>query len=317
MRVRAKPIIPGTRYLVTRRCLERSYFLNPDEKNHERLNNFIGYALGVCLERYGIDLHAFVAMSTHLHDNLTDVRGELPAFKTTFHAWLGRGINALRGRSGNFWSGDQSVDVRPGDPRLDDDGNDVPRTALDDLVYTLTNPVKDGATRNGGRWPGFTTYGWKFGETRTFKRPDWFFDPENPNLPDQVDITLTRPKDVLPELDDEQFYDELMRQIRVRETEIQAHMREGNRRFKGERKILKQHWNRHATTPEARFKVAKRVRDRDPKRVRAALARDKAWRLLYADARRRMLAGETDVEFPFGTWRMARFAGVKVANAPP
>ena len=316
-RVRAQPVIPGTRYLITRRCVERRCFLTPDSENAERLNNFIGYCLGVCLDRYSIDLHAAVYESNHGHLNTTDVLGELGAFKTTLHAWMGRGINALRGRGDKFWSADEPVDVRSGDPLYDDEGNELEQGDLGDLVYTLTNPVKDGLTRNGGRWPGFTTYGWRFGETRTFKKPDWFFDPKNRELPDEVSITLKRPKDVLPELTDDELSDLLMQKVRSREAEYRDERRKQGKRFMGESKIRKQHWNKIPSSYEERFKMAKRVYSRNPKRRRKMLERDRAWRAEYADARRRFYAGETHVQFPYGTYWMRRFAGVNVANAPP
>ena len=63
--------------------------------------------------------------------------------------------------------------------------------------------------------------------------------------------------------------------------------------------------------------MARRVRDPSPRRRNAALARYRLWRAQYADARRRRQSGETDVGFPYGTYWMARFAGAKVANAPP
>lgn len=292
-------------------------FMTPDVESAERLNNFVGYCLGVCLERYGVALHAACVESNHYHANFTDRRGELPAFKATFHGWLARGINALRGRCDRFWSGDEPVDVRPGDPLHDDDGGEVPRTALDDLVYVLTNPVKDGLVRNGGRWLGFTTYAWRFGETRTFKRPDWFFDPHNPDLPDEVSITLERPQDVRPDLDDDELYELLMREVRTREAGYQSKMRSHNRRFMGETKLRKQHWNRAPRSYEERFVVARRVRDPHPLRRRTALVRDRRWRLQYADARARRLRGEEDVVFPHGTYRLRHLAGVRVAQAPP
>lgn len=316
-RVRAHPIIPGTRYLTTRRCVERRLFLTPDSENAERINNFIGYCLGVCLDLYSIDLHAAVYESNHEHLNITDVLGEVGAFKTTLHAWIARGINALRGRSDRFWSADEPVYVRSGDPLYDDEGEEIERTQLDDLIYTLTNPVKDGLTRNGGRWPGFTTYGWHFGETRTFKKPDWFFDPKNPDLPDEVSITLKRPKDVLRDLSDEEFWELLMQKVRTREAEYCDERRKKNKRFMGESKIRKQHWNKIPRSYEERFNTTRRVRDANPKRRRKALERDRAWRVKYADARRGLLAGEIHVQFPYGTYWMRRFAGVNVANAPP
>jgi hypothetical protein len=63
-RVRARPILPGTRYKITRRCLERRFFFVPDDAR-DRLNNFIGYALGVFLPRYGLKLHAACVMTDH------------------------------------------------------------------------------------------------------------------------------------------------------------------------------------------------------------------------------------------------------------
>ena len=41
------------------------------------------------------------------------------------------------------------------------------------------------------------------------------------------------------------------------------------------------------------------------------------WRKKYVEARDAPLAGEFAVEFPVGTWAMARIAGVKEAAVPP
>ena len=290
----------------------------PDQAVLDKLNNFIGYCLGVCLERYSIKLHAACYISNHKHEVVTDTLGELPAFKDTLNAWLARGINALRGRSDRFWSADEPVDVRSCEPLdIDESGDPLPREDLDDLLYVLANPVKHGLVRRAGRWPGFTTAGWKFGETRVFERPDWFFDAKNRALPDRVEITLERPRGVLPELDDEAFFEHLTRRVHERECRAQARLRRENRRFMGEAKVLRMRWNRPAASSEERFTMSRRVHDRDGRIVRRALTRDVEWRVSYAEARERLRRGDTDAVFPFGSYWLVRFAGARVERAPP
>ena len=316
-RSRAKPVIPGTNVLVTRRTIGRTLFLNPDAKNAERLCNFIGYTLGICLERYGLDLHAACFPGNHEHINATDHLGNLPAFKDTFHAWLARGVNAMRGRFGKFWDGGESVDVHCGDDIFDDELGERPDSDFDALVYTLCQVSKHGLLPNGSRYAGFSTYDWRFNETRTFKRPDWFYDPTNPEMPNEVSITLKRPKGKRPDLNDDEFYDEMVKRVRAKEIHHKAEHRKAGRRYLGEEKIAKANWNRAPRSKEDHFVAVKRIRGRDNAARRAAIKRSQTWRARYADARNRLRAGETDVEFPYGTYWMRRFSGVKVAKPPP
>ena len=210
-RVRARPILRGARYKVTRRCLERRMFLAPD-KDADELRNLFGYTLGLALEDNGQKLHASVVMSNHHHTDVTDTRGSLPDFKNRLHSTVARSVNAKRGRFDKLWSGDTPCDTR----------QPTDEETLGDLVYTLVNPVKAGLVKWGHRWPGFTTYGWKFGEVRTFKRPDWYFDPENPKSPKEVQVKLERP-DIFPKLSDDELFDLLM--VRVRERELESRRR--------------------------------------------------------------------------------------------
>ncbi|MFO7566383.1 MAG: hypothetical protein R6X02_27320, partial [Enhygromyxa sp.] len=180
-RVRARPILAGRSGKTTRRCLGRTLLISPG-RQAAKITNFIGYCLAHAAAKYGIAIHASVWMSNHHHTDLTDPDGNLVAFKQLLHSTVARGLNALRGRNGAFWGGGKPCDTRRS---TDDD-------SLGDLVYTLTNPVKDGLVKWARLWPGFSTIGWKFGETRTFERPDWFFD-EKGDMPKQVSLTLVRP----------------------------------------------------------------------------------------------------------------------------
>jgi putative transposase len=270
----------------------------------KELENFIGYCLAYAAQRYGILVHASVWMSNHHHTDVTDPDGNLVPFKQLLHSMIARGRNARLPRQDSFWSGDDACDTRR---PTDDD-------ALGDLVYTLTNPVEAGLVKWSRLWPGFTTIGWRFGETRTFKRPDWFFDAKG-EMPDQVSLTLARPS-IFRELDDDALYEKLMVAVRTHEVEIQQEHREKGRRFMGLRKLARQLWNRAPQSFEERFKVAPKFAASSRWLVIAELQRDREWERQYAAARALLRDGKP-VEFPAGTYWMRRFAGVNVAALPP
>jgi putative transposase len=269
------------------------------------VRNFYGYSLGVSLRNYGVLFHGGNQMGNHHHLDVTDVRAERVNFKISLHGHLARGFNALRGRFDDFWAGGGSCDTcQPTDEE-----------SLEDLAYTDANPVTAGLVKWGHQWPGFTTYGWRFGETRTFKRPDWYRDPDNPDNPPEITITRVRP-DIFPELSDDELFEKLMK--RIREIELQAHaeMRNKGRRFKGLRKLGREQWNRAPTTWEDRFTVEPKVVASSRWRVLAQLQRNRTWEREYAEARARHRRHE-DSLYPYGTYWMRVHACVRVAQAPP
>ncbi len=103
---RPRPVLPGSVYLVTRRCLERRLFLRPDK----RLVELLSYLLAVGCERYGIELIQVTVMSNHWHAILHDRYGLLPAFLQWLHAMIAKAVNAKRGRWDRFWD---SIARRP------------------------------------------------------------------------------------------------------------------------------------------------------------------------------------------------------------
>lgn len=300
-RVRARPIIPGTRYKVTRSCLGRQFLLVPSAT----LNQIIGYWLGVCLQRHGLILHAACFMSNHFHLDLTDPLGNLPAFKTDFNAVLARATNALRGRFDKVWSGDRPCDVRI---LTDED-------TLRSMAYTLANPVDAGLVKWGHRWPGFTTAGHRFGTALEFPRPSVFFDADNDNLPDVATVVIVRP-DVHRDRTDDELFAELRQQTRTREVRKQDELRAVSQRFLGERRILRQKWTRSPGAREARFTTTPTLKSRSKWARIAQIQRDRAWEARYAEARGRFLDGENDTQFPWGTYWLHRFVGVVVGPAP-
>src|SRR5262245_14513173 len=64
-----RQITAGATYLISRRTLRRHYLFRPDAT----ITQLIVYALAVSARRFGLEVHAFCAMSTHLHLVVTDV----------------------------------------------------------------------------------------------------------------------------------------------------------------------------------------------------------------------------------------------------
>ena len=186
---------------------------------------------------------------------------------------------------------------------------------LPSMAYTLANPVAAGLVKWGWRWPGFTTAGMHFGETMTFQRPGVFFDAANDELPDAVMLVVTRPK-ILPELSDEQLHADLERETRAREVAKQDELRQAGKRFLGEARVQRQRWAETPRSREARF-TRTPTRSSANKWARIAAAQqDRTWQAAYAAARERLLAGVREVLFPFGSYWVCRFAGVRTAPAP-
>lgn len=276
-------------------------FFAPDAKA-EDITNFVGYCLAHAAKVCGIQVHACVFMSNHHHTDVTDPYGKLVEFKQLFHSMLARGINTLRGRFDAVWSRDKPCDTR----RAEDD------ETLADLAYTLANPVTAGLVKWGSLWTGFTTYGWRFGETREFKRPSWFFDGSG-EMPETAELTLSRPP-IYRQLDDEQMFERLMGAVRTAEKKAQQRLSRENRRFMGANKLARQHWNRAPQSFEERFTQAPRIGASSKWLVLAELQRDRDWEWAYARAREELLEGR-EATFPVGTYWLRRFAGVRVGES--
>src|SRR5512137_205449 len=94
-----RQVLPGTTYLVTRRCSQRQFFLRPSQTT----NDVFRYVLALAARRYGIEVHAYCVLSNHYHLVVTDPHARLPDFQRFLNAFVARAINAHRGRWEDFW----------------------------------------------------------------------------------------------------------------------------------------------------------------------------------------------------------------------
>ncbi len=93
-------VVPGTTYLLTRRCTERRYLLVPRGVSPK----LVGYCIALAAARHGVVLHAVMVMSNHWHAVLTDSDGYVTEFARDVHALIARSLNAHYGRWESFWS---------------------------------------------------------------------------------------------------------------------------------------------------------------------------------------------------------------------
>ncbi len=292
-----RQVLPGSFYLLTRRCTQRQFLLRPDAET----NNAYLYCLLVAALRYGIDILLMCAMSNHHHVVIFDRNGRYPEFIEHFHKLLARSQNALRGRWEHFWAAGQTSVVRLIDVE------DV----LAKLVYVATNPVKDDLVERAHHWPGINGYRALIKrKTLRATRPRHFFRTDGP-MPAVVEAQLTIP----PELGDAKTF---LRRVEERVTDFEERAKERRvrerRRVLGRRGVLRQSWKTMPTSFEPRRVLNPRVAARNFWSRVEALIRNKAFLRAYHEARAAWRDG-LPAEFPIGTYWLRRFANVKVVGA--
>ena len=284
-------VLPGVTKLVTRRCSERRFFLRPDPQ----VRMIFEYLLAHFAEVHGIQVHAYVVMSNHYHLVVTDTLGKLPDFQRDLNSLLARSINAFRGRWESFWDRRSYSAVS----LLEE------QDVLAKLVYTLANPVEARLVEEARDWEGATSAGMAFGRGRPIRRPEGFFAEEG--LPEVVELELTRPPC---------FEGMSNRELFVRIEEELARVEVENRgrgRAMGMRRVMSQDWNARPKGSEERRQLRPTIAGRNKWARIEALQRSKAWLVAYYEALRRFVAGEREVVFPRGTWRMGVRFGCRVA----
>src|SRR5262249_29530581 len=95
-----RQILPGTTYLLTRRCTQRQFLLRP----HRATNLAFLYVLACACKRFSIQIPALCVMPNHWHCVFTDPEGNAPRFTEFVHKFTAKLINASLGRWENVWA---------------------------------------------------------------------------------------------------------------------------------------------------------------------------------------------------------------------
>ena len=292
---RPRQIIPGQTVFVTRRCSQRQFLLKPGRT----VNQVFLYCLAHAAARYGVKIHAYVVMSNHFHLVLTDPHGRLPEFMHWLDEYVAKALNVHHGRWENFWApGSYSHVVL-----------ETPADVLDEMQYTLVNPVKAGLVSRAAKWPGLTSATHDIGDTIEVQRPEIFFRPDGP-LPETAKLKLYRPPG-FRRATNAAFQARLLERIRAEEDEIRAGFRASGLRFLGVHRIRKIRPSDSPSSREPRRRLNPRIACKDPGLRVLAIGRLKAFQVDYRLALSQWRLGRRDVVFPHGTYQLRKQAGVR------
>ncbi|MBI4614219.1 MAG: hypothetical protein HY720_11460 [Planctomycetes bacterium] len=137
-----REILPDRFYLLTCRTLERRFLLRPSKE----VNAIIGEWLIRAMRLYGVEVYAFVSMSSHWHAVVRCPRANLDHFLRHFQGFLAQFINKHWQRSDTVFPRRCSVE-----PILDSE------KLIERIVYILANPAKADLVDSIDDWPGLSS----------------------------------------------------------------------------------------------------------------------------------------------------------------
>lgn len=285
----ARQVVAGRTYLISRRCTQRQLLLRPDAQ----VEQIYLYCLGEAVARYGITLHAFIAMSNHQHLIVRDNRANFPEFLAHFHKMIAKAMNSLHGRWENFWATEQPNAVYLVEPE----------DRFGKIVYLLANPVADQLVERVSDWPGACSFGLHLsGRTRTVKRPRRYFRADG-KMPAEVTLHVERPEG-FESLNDDEWSAKLADAVRREEKRAREERLGRGGRVLGRKAVLRASPTERPKTVEPRRELRPCIACMDKSRRIRELELLLAFRIERRAALERFLAAEHDVRFPHGTYRV-------------
>lgn len=264
----------------------------------------IAYCIAVAAVRNNITLFGWTAMSNHMHLLVRDNEAKLPEFLAYMNRLIARGINALRKRRENMWASEQANAV------FCIDSSDQ----FDKLVYLLANPVAAHLVERASEWPGASSLKQHLtGDAEVIDRPD-FLSADGP-MPDKVTLRAQR----LPGFDDlsqKQWKEKILKAMRTEESRARAIRRKTKGQVVGVAAVLAVDPTDTPATLAKRGGLRPQIAGKSVEHRIEQLLALKVFRAAYRAARLRWFAGEREVLFPHGTYRMLKF-GVRCGPCEP
>lgn len=308
----AKPTYAHSTYLLTRRCVQRQFWLLPTPI----VEAVFGYALGLAAQRHGVKVHNALVLSNHWHAVVTDPGGVVSDFARDVHALVARALNARLGRSESMWSSSGVSLVRL----------IRPEDVYAKMLYTEVNAVAAHLVSAPERWAGLrVTPRDALRRPRIFRRPRGFFrEGAEASCPEEVELEVTVPACVADGSGPEGFVRRFEESVAERVGLLRKEASAAGETYLGMRRVLtrkRRHRPAPKSEPDPRAEGPKRARRPTVacgdaqlrEQVLADLAR---FRSAYGAARVAWLAGEEEVTFPYGTNLMRGYPNVRVARPP-
>ena len=295
---KARQIVAGRAYMVTRRTTQRLFLLRPSKE----VNQAVRYCLALAAERTGIDLHVVVFLSNHYHLVLSDPEARLPEFTGYLNGLLARCLNCHHGRWEGFWAaGQQTSHVT-----LEDE-----QAVLAKSVYAMLNPVSAGLVKDYRRWPGELLV-----QPGTYKavKPGFFFRTEEDGgpLPDSVKLRITAPPVAAAVADRMPLLHDVAKAYMA---QIVADRARRGLAFLGAAAVRRQSIHDSPTSRAPRRALSPRVASRNTWARVEAIQRNQAFVAAHDECRQRWCADERDITWPVGTYLMRRVHNVRCAPA--
>ncbi len=291
-------VVPGTTYLVSRRCTQREFLLKPSV-----LTNLVfKFVLAVAATRYGVLVHAACVMSNHFHLVLTDPRANLPDFSRFLDGIVAKALNALYGRWENFWAPFSYSAVALASPE------DI----VDKVAYTLANPATAGLVEHGRQWPGVWSDPRSICQQgERIERPGHYF-AKNGSMPEAQELVFSAP----PGFESaEAFREQVIARVNELEQQAAADREANHVDVLGPRRILNQSHSGRPVTGEPRRGLNPRVAAKDKWKRIEALGQLVSFIESYRRALSKFRRGKRKVVFPHGTYLMRVRFGVACASS--
>jgi putative transposase len=303
---RPRIVDAGATLALSRRTTRRHFLLNPDEAR--QVEQMYWYCLAHAAQLHGVLVHAACLMSTHCHEVVTDVRGELPRFLETFHRNLALCTKAYRG-----WPEEVFNKRSSGGHALL-----TPDAMVDAIAYLIANPVEALAVRYAKDWPGAKTLPGHVG-TRVIKvkRPAHYFDPDNPNWPAEIELRLEMPAALELDYGPELARERIGERVRHRQHQAWNKAKRAGIAFVGPRRVLRLAHTKRAKSDEVFGSLNPQFAAAGHRGAATeAVKRLRAFKAQYDRALAAWTAGDRNARFPEGTWWMRVYHGARCGPGP-
>jgi putative transposase len=291
-----RQILSGSTYMITRRVTQRQFQLLPSVL----INQIVLYCIAVAARETGVIVHAVCALSNHIHLIVTDPNGMLPKFCYILFKYVGKCVNVHRDRGENLFAGG----VQPSYVRLEDE-----KAMVEKMAYVVTNPVAAGLVHTSAKWPGVNL--WRPGTYKT-RKPPVFFRKNGP-MPETLPLEIA-PVPLGPDLGQLAVVERVAQAIAAREAKLRAQHEAAGRTYLGVKGVLAQKPTDTPSTREPRRHVSPRIAARDKWHRVEAIQRLKSFLHDYKVALKAWCAGQRDVLFPAGVYKMRVEFGVRCAE---
>jgi hypothetical protein len=286
---------PGVVWFATRRATRRHHLFSPDKQG--LVAAIYWFVTAIYALRCGIRVHMVQVMSTHIHEVLTDVHGNLSRFFELRNRALVNALKVILPWPEELLSKTPANWVECPDAA----------TVLHAMAYTAANCVAAGLVRTPSKWPGAKTLPEEVGRRVVrARRPNHYLRADNPQWPDEVELRIEMPA-LLEEAYGSQDAARAALAAETAKLVKQAHEKNATtgRGYAGAKRVLASSHTRRANTPEPYGSRNPTFAARGNAELAARLAaRRRAFRAAYHRAWTEWSQGNRNVVFPFGTYKM-------------